>query len=158
DQGEKLQEKRCGQDFAQYPTIFVDRLKEPGDVELTNEVPEGGAPRDEDDAPGPIGLEFRPVDKLRAGDTRIMNQRLIVGRAADEDEMAPLILGKQRKSELSQTLPVGGERARLERQAFGAAQDLGHAKRRAARLMADLGGVGGDLVKAQQEDERIDAR
>src|SRR5207245_799573 len=71
DQRKDLQGERGDQHLAQDAAIFADGAEEPADVEAAGEIPEPGAPRDQDQPAAPDRLEIGAADDPRALRRRI---------------------------------------------------------------------------------------
>src|SRR5262249_3056615 len=117
-----------------------------------------GTPRDQHKPAAPTRLELGAGNELRPTDLRILDQRLVVDHLAEDDEAAVAALRQRRQVGLGEPLPRGRDRPRLQAKLLGAAQDLGNAERASAVLVTDLRRIDRDLVKAQQQYERVEVR
>ena len=88
------------------------------------------------------------------GDSRALDEDLVVGDLAEDQEAAVAQHGDPRQRRDGKPLPARPLHPRLEPELLGAAQHLGDADARGAHPMADLVRVGSDAVATQQHHQR----
>src|SRR5262249_8910964 len=122
------------------------------------EAAERGAARDEDEPAAPARLELGAPEQFGPPHPRILHDRLVVDDLAENDEAAVMAFGERRQRRLREPRPIRDGRPRLEPQALGTTQDLRNPERRRTELMTNLSWVERNLVEAQQQHKRVDAR
>ena len=134
--------------------ILVNRAQEPGDIEAARQLHQVGAPRHQNDAAIPDRLEVVLGHQFRAWRFRRLHDDLVVADFAKQEKAAILEHRNGRQRGGRQPRPVCFQLARLESELPGAADHVRSADRSGPALVANLGGICPDPVKAQQHDQR----
>jgi len=155
EQREDLQHEGHQQHFAEQLAVLDDGWDEPGEVELGQFAGQRGFGAEQDQLASPAGFKLREAQHLGSLALRVMDQRLAIVDARDDEEAPVDRGGNGREWGVGEALGLAARRFGLQTQLLGRQQQFGPAERAAilGELMDELFRRGRQIVKAGEHDQ-----
>src|SRR6516165_5206123 len=152
-QGEKLQEKRGNEYFAEMAPILVNGAEKPSDVETPRHIGQCGAPCHQHDPAVTDCLELSLDHQGGARRMRRLNEHFTVAEFSEQQETAVAQCSDRRHRCGFEPFPAGHALARLKAELPGAAQHFWNADPSSAEAMTDLFDICPDPEQSQQHHQ-----